>query len=163
MTLFQKNNQKVNPKLVSLDLPTVHSIRKNVLYKNFSSTLVKYFEDDLKETLHYGLSINDEIISILTLIKQSFEYARKANSIQLRGMATLNSYQRKGYGSILLGKVIDKLKKEDIYELLWCKSRFSVIKFYKNNNFTPIGDNFKIEAIGLHQTLYYRLKHVKGI
>ena len=108
MTLFQKNNQKVNPKLVSLDLPTVHSIRKNVLYKNFSSTLVKYLEDDLKETLHYGLSINDEIISILTLIKQSFEYARKANSIQLRGMATLNSYQRKGFGSILLGKVIEK-------------------------------------------------------
>ena len=113
----------------------------------------------MKETVHYGLSINDEIISILTLIKQSFEYARKAKSIQLRGMATLNSHQRKGFGSILLGKVIEKLKKEDIYELLWCKSRHTVIKFYKNNNFTPIGDNFKIETIGLHQTLYYRLKH----
>ena len=159
MTPFQKNNQKVNSKLVRLGLPEVHLIRKKVLYKNFSSTFVKYYEDDSKETVHYGLSINDEIISILTLIKQSFEYARKANSIQLRGMATLNSYQRKGYGSILLGKVIEKLKKEDIYELLWCKSRHKVIKFYKNNNFTPIGDNFKIETIGLHQTLYYRLKH----
>ena len=108
MTLFQKNNQKVNPKLVSLDLPTVHSIRKNVLYKNFSSTLVKYFEDDLKETVHYGLSINDEIISILTLIKQSFEYARKAHSIQLRGTVTLKSYQIKGFSNILLSKVIEK-------------------------------------------------------
>ena len=150
--------KKKSLKLVKLDLAEVHLIRRKVLYKNFPNTLVEYCEDNLEETSHYGLSKGDEVISILTLIRQTFKYDSKVQSIQLRGMATLDTYQRKGYGSQLLTKVIKKLKQEKIYKFLWCKSRIAVIEFYKNNNFTPIGDNFKIESIGLHKILYYRLK-----
>ena len=109
-------------------------------------------------TLHYGLSKDDKIISILSLIENPCKYFSKKKTLQIRGMATKFAYQRKGFGSILLEEVKKIIYEFMNHEILWCNSRLDSIKFYEKNGFTVKGDKFTIRDIGLHKVLYYKIK-----
>ncbi|PKH52982.1 GNAT family N-acetyltransferase [Tenacibaculum sp. Bg11-29] len=72
---------------------------------------------------HFGLFVNEEITSIVSLFTEN-------NEAQFRKFATLIEYQGFGYGTILLNKVIDLIKKEKTAKL-WCNARVEKAKFYE--------------------------------
>lgn len=153
---------KINKiEIINLNIRTVRNIRKKVLYKNLLKKFVFYEEDKLKNTRHFGLRKKNQIISILSIIEKDFVFEKKFKSLQIRGMGTLDEFQKKGYGSLLLKKVIELIKEEGNYDLIWCNSRKKIMPFYLNNFFTPIGDEFIINEIGKHKILYLKIKNDK--
>ena len=156
MIQFLKEKKKI--KISTINLEDVRKIREKELYLNFSKTYARYELDTHLKTLHYGLSRDNKIISILSLIENPCKYFFKKKTLQIRGMATKLAYQRRGFGSILLEEVKRKIYEFMNYEILWCNSRLESIKFYQKNGFTVLGDKFTIRDIGLHKVLYYKIK-----
>ena len=156
--MIQSLKKKKKYKISTINLEDVREIREEVLYLNFSKSYARYELDKHLKTIHYGLSSDDKIISILSLIENPCKHFFKKKTIQIRGMATKLAYQRKGFGSILLEEVKRKIYEFMNYEILWCNSRLESIKFYQKNGFTVTGDKFTIRDIGLHKVLYYKIK-----
>ena len=79
--------------------------------------------------------VNGEITSIISLFISN-------NEAQFRKFATLIEHQGFGYGTILLNKVIDLIKKEKIAKL-WCNARVEKSKFYERFDLTSTTKKFK--------------------
>ena len=78
-------------------------------------------------------------------------YSRKA--YRLRGMATHPNYRRK--------RLREEFDAISFYlftpkqaDLLWCKARLTAIPFYRSLGFQIIGEQYDIEEIGPHYTMY---------
>ncbi len=162
MTQFiKKRMKKNNAKIVRVNLEDVRIIRKKVLYKNLSEKFIIYPEDNYSETEHYGLIENSKVISVMTIIKKKMKSEIKSNLnfYQIRGMATLIDFQKKGFGSFFLKYILQQITNRKICDIIWCNSRKKIINFYLKNNFIPIGKIFNIQSIGPHQKLYYDLRN----
>lgn len=146
-----------NLKLIEVNLEEVRKIRKKVLYISQSNDFLIYDADKISTTKHFGLIESGKLRSIMTLIENKLNFKPEFKSVQIRGMATLEKFQRKGYGSILLNKVINFINYQNNFDFMWCNARKSIIRFYTNNNFTPIGDDFNIDDIGIHKLLYRKI------
>ena len=78
-------------------------------------------------------------------------YSRKA--YRLRGMATHPNFRRKGLGKDLMQSAFTHLLQQQA-DLLWCKARLVAIPFYRSLGFQIIGEQYDIEGIGPHYTMY---------
>ena len=146
-----------NPYLKIEKIPTAdtYAIRHPVLREGRPIEDCVFEHDDDPDTFHLGLKIDDKLLGIVTYIKNDYPEL-KGNQYQLRGMAVLISYQKKGFGNLLIdkGEEILKNKKAD---LVWCNAREIAVKFYKKNCFEKIGKPFVIPKIGLHYVMYKSL------
>ncbi|WP_240472480.1 GNAT family N-acetyltransferase [Tenacibaculum ovolyticum] len=96
-------------------------IRHKVMWPNKPLAYVELAND--KNGKHFGLFVNEEITSIVSLFTEN-------NEAQFRKFATLIEYQGFGYGTILLNKVINLIEEEKIARL-WCNARVEKAKFYE--------------------------------
>lgn len=92
-----------------------------------------------KKGRHYGLFIEQRLISIISLFSNH-------ESVQFRKLATLNDFQGKGYGSILLQYVFDVLKEEH-YHKIWCNARIDKSSFYHKFGMIETNRHFHIDGI----------------
>jgi len=97
------------------------AIRHQVMWPDRPIEYVKLPHD--KEGQHFGLFIEDEIVSIVSV----FLVGKVA---QFRKFATLKEEQGKGYGSRLLSYVIEDLISSDI-EKIWCNARSNKALYYE--------------------------------
>ncbi len=126
-------------------------LRKIVLRKNID--LPSVFEGDHhKNTFHLGLFHEKKLVSAVSFMKNRHPDL-KGKQYQLRGMATLESFQKKGYGKLLLEKAEMILKEKDT-GLVWCNARVRATDFYKKQGFTIHGNEFDIPLIGGHFMMY---------
>ncbi len=131
-----------------------YDIRKEVLRKNID--LPHTFVGDMdKDTFHLGLFIDQKIVGVVSFMKSTNKVI-KGEQYQLRGMATLNDFQGKGYGKELTLHGIDILKKKQIDDL-WCNARVSALDFYKKMGFQIIGKEFEVPKIGGHFVMFLKL------
>ena len=72
--MIQSLKEKKKIKISTINLEDVRKIREEELYLNFSKTYARYELDTHLKTLHYGLSRDDKIISILYLIENPCKY-----------------------------------------------------------------------------------------
>lgn len=72
---------------------------------------------------HYGLFVDDELVSIVSLFVENKE-------AQFRKFATLQSSQGKGYGSQLLKFVFAEVEVQNI-KRIWCNARKEKTAFYQ--------------------------------
>ena len=148
------------PKKCSFVNPAINKVRKvrrEVLYKSVAKGLSIYKEDSSKKTKHFGIEVDSKLICVATIIEKNLDLKNDLNGIQIRGMATLESHNNKGYGSLLLSKIIEHVKKQKKIDLIWCNARKNSIQFYINNNFTQYGNEFIINDLGIHQILYTKI------
>jgi len=124
-----------------------YTIRKEVLRKNMDLSY-KFSGDHDKDTFHLGLLKNKKIISIVSFMKTNNHLFLK-DQYQLRGMATLENFQGKGYGKILISRAEIFLNKKKIKEV-WCNARVNSIDFYTKQGFSLVGKEFQIPQIGGH-------------
>ena len=129
---------------------TIRLLREKTLYENLPKKLSKYSTDDNKDCWHFICCKDKKVVSAITIIGDND--VDKKKSAQIRGMFTLTSEQRKGYGSILL-KFSIKFLKNLGYKIVWCNSRKNALCFYKNHGFVESGKAFVIKYIGLHYKL----------
>ena len=141
---------KENLKFREISLFLIKKYRKENLYFNLSKNLADYKEDKYKETKHFAIYKDERVVSGLTLIKDISDFQNK--SFQIRGMFTTKYEKEKGYGSMLIEKIIIKLRKDKI-KFLWCNSRILAIEFYKKNKFKETGKEFHIKLLGKHKKL----------
>lgn len=126
-------------------------LRKAVLRKNID--LPSEFEGDKDEnTFHLGLFSNNLLVSIVSFMKRNHP-SLKGDQYQLRGMATLEEFQQKGLGKLLLTHA-EMILKERKIDLVWCNARVKAIDFYKKQGFKTLGDEFDIPLIGGHYVMY---------
>lgn len=133
-----------------------YTIRHPILRKGRPIEDCYFIGDHLASTYHFGIIHHNKLIGVVSfmlkttpLIKEKFQY-------QLRGMAILKPYQRKGLGKLLIHAGVSHLKKLNI-NLIWCHARETAVPFYKKNGFEVVGQSFNIPKIGIHYSMYKKI------
>ncbi len=129
-----------------------YAVRHPVLREGRPIEDCKFDNDDAPDTFHLGLFIQDEILGVVTFLKNDFEELH-GNQYQLRGMAILKNCQKRGFGNLLIEKGEGFIKQEK-GTIIWCNVREIAVVFYKKNGFIIIGKPFVIPKIGLHYVMY---------
>lgn len=117
------------------------------------------FEDDTKSSsFHIGGFYDKTLVGVATFIKNNNELHALAPAYQLRGMAVLEAYWKKGYGEkiILFG---EELLRETTADYLWMNARKNAFGFYEKLGHTKIGPIFEVPGIGTHQVLFKKINH----
>ena len=111
----------------TVDIDTIWQVRQQVMYPQEQISYVQLPEDSSGK--HLGLYIGGKLGSIGSLFE-------RGNDIQFRKFATLVEEQGKGYGSQLLGHVMQQAG-ADGKQLIWCNARVSASGFMKSLGCTP--------------------------
>ncbi|MFN3848206.1 MAG: GNAT family N-acetyltransferase [Spirosomataceae bacterium] len=96
-------------------------LRHEVMWPDKPIDFIKLPND--AEGLHFGFFEEGVLVSVISLFVSE-------NRGQFRKFATKRNLQGKGYGSKLLGFVIEESKRMKLSEL-WCDARTSAIGFYE--------------------------------
>ena len=143
----------INLTVTLISAEATHTVRHPVLRAGKPVETCIFKGDGLTTTYHLGLFLNATLIGVLSLMKENNALVDGEDQYQLRGMAVLQNYQGKGYGSILIKHAINLLKTKAI-PILWCNAREVAVNFYKCNGFNIVGDAFQIPEIGTHYVMY---------
>lgn len=131
-----------------------YAIRKAVLRKNMTLSHEMPGDHD-PETVHLGVYDENKLLCTGSFMKNNRDEFT-GHQYQLRGMATAEGSQRKGYGRILLEKAEDFFKVRGI-DLIWCNARVSALEFYKKSGYETIGEVFVVPQIGPHYVMFKRI------
>ena len=108
-------------------------IRREVLYPG--QPLDKIVLPDDENGMHLGLFDHNKLISVLSFFNND-------QSIHLRKFATLEPYQRRGYGTELLNYLFD-LSEVENYKRIWCNARKNASGFYSKFGFKETENYFQ--------------------
>ena len=122
--------------------------------KPFSTT--EYIKDKEKDTFHLACLVENKIVTCATFYPEKTDQIKSNKPYRLRGMATLETHRRKGFGNEIIKEAIKEIKKSK-GDLLWCNARIVALGFYKKIGFKTVGDTFNIGDIGLHYVMYKKL------
>ncbi|MBR8538286.1 GNAT family N-acetyltransferase [Carboxylicivirga sediminis] len=110
----------MNHRIVEISPEATIAIRHQVMWPDKPVDYVRLPNDE--EGKHYGLFVDDEMVSVISL----FITDKQA---QFRKFATLQSYQGKGYGTLLLKEVIHVARNLSL-DKLWCNARMDKAGYY---------------------------------
>ncbi|MCF6222676.1 MAG: GNAT family N-acetyltransferase [Flavobacteriaceae bacterium] len=129
-------------------------IRKEVLRKNMDLS-AQFTGDHDVDTIHVGLYDNDVLACVVSFMHVNYMDTNK-KQYQLRGMATKEKFQGKGFGKKLLEKSEEILKSKNT-KIIWCNVRVKALGFYIKLGFNTIGNSFDIPPIGRHYVMIKQL------
>lgn len=124
-------------------------VRQPILREGKPIESCQFDGDDLKTTTHFGLFIDKNIIGVLSVFKNNNVIFNTENQFQIRGMAILKKFQRKGFGDELV-KHSEEHVKSQFGKLIWFNARESAVPFYEKLGYIKIGEPFSIADIGIH-------------
>ena len=114
-----------------------YNLRHHVMWPDKPRDFVILNNDG--EGVHFGLWKDSTIISVVSLFIND-------NSAQFRKLATKNSEQGNGYGSILLKYLMSIVSNKNI-EVLWCNARSDKTSFYEKFDMVQTPKKFIKEGI----------------
>jgi predicted GNAT family N-acyltransferase len=124
-------------------------VRQPILREGKPIESCQFDGDDLKTTTHFGLFIDKNIIGVLSVFKNNNVIFNTENQFQIRGMAILKKFQRKGFGDEIV-KHSEEHVKSQFGKLIWFNARESAVPFYEKLGYIKIGEPFSIADIGIH-------------
>lgn len=131
-------------------------VRHSVLRKGKSIETCAFEGDDLETTHHFGLFEDLNLIGIISLfLKTNPIFAENLQS-QIRGMAILESHQKKGFGEALV-KHCEEYCFSNQFDLIWFNARTTAVGFYKKMGYEIEGNSFDIPEVGEHYLMYKKL------
>lgn len=117
-----------------------------------------HFEGDtLETTRHFGYFSDEKLVGVASLFKHPTSLLKEEQQFQLRGMAILPEYQKKGLGEALVNYAETNAAERN-GKLIWFNAREIAVPFYKKLGYEIIGDPFDIQDIGKHYIMYKNLK-----
>lgn len=139
------------PKLITAK--ETYSVRHEVLRKGRPIESCAFDGDDKTTSFHLGAYLGDTLVAVASFYEASHEKHKFNNAAQLRGMAVLDAYHKKGFGQQLLvyGETLLKEKK---YTSIWMNARVSALGFYTKLGYHKIGTIFEIPLVGEHYVLF---------
>lgn len=133
------------------------SVRQPVLRPGKNIETCHFDGDNLESTRHFGLFVDGELVGIASLFQSSSDLFEEKEQFQLRGMAILENFQKKGIGESLV-KYAEENAKSRKGELIWFNAREIAIRFYEKLGYKIIGESFEIGDIGKHFVMYQKFK-----
>ena len=109
--------------------------------------------DDLNTTAHFGIYDDEIIVGVTSIFQTSTPFLSQKQQFQLRGMAIVDSHQKRGLGDQLVQQA-EQYVKENNGEILWFNAREIAVGFYKKMGYETIGEPFAIGDIGIHYVMY---------
>ena len=131
-------------------------VRQPVLRKGKPIESCIFEGDDLETTHHFGLFENNNLTGIISLFDQCNIIFADNNQAQIRGMAVLETHQKKGFGEALV-KYCEAYCTENNVDLIWFNARTAAVGFYKKMNYQTIGEPFDIKDVGEHSLMFKKL------
>ena len=139
-----------------ITVKTVYPIRNLVLRKGKPIESCHFIDDEKETTQHFGAIIDNKTIGVVSIFEQSNPIFLEKKQFQIRGMAVLEEFQKKGFGNLLI-------KKSEVYclhygaDLIWFNARENAKLFYEKLDYIAIECPFEIKDIGLHYIMYKKL------
>ncbi|MGL1891369.1 MAG: GNAT family N-acetyltransferase [Spirochaetaceae bacterium] len=115
-----------------IDYKDTLNIRHEVLWPN--KPIEFCLLDDDPEGIHYGGFIDSKLISVASIFLDN-------GKARLRKFATLKEYQGKGYGTLIINKILSDLEGLDV-NIFWCDARKTAEGFYNHFLMEKQGDIF---------------------
>jgi ribosomal protein S18 acetylase RimI-like enzyme len=132
---------------------TTFSVRNPVLRPNLPVETCRFDGDNLPSTVHFGYYDNEKLVGIVSVFEKNNENWNNNRQFQIRGMAVLEEFQKKGIGEKLVQTVINLAQEKEI-ELIWFNARKNAVPFYEKIGFHINGTAFEIEGVGTHYIMY---------
>ena len=105
--------------------------------------------DNSPTTSHFGLFCDEKLVGVVSVFKNKNAIFNIENQFQIRGMAVLQEFQKRGFGKDLV-KHCEELIKNENGTLIWFNARENAVPFYENLGYNKYGDSFSIADIGIH-------------
>lgn len=125
------------------------SIRQPVLRAGRSIESCHFEGDDLPSTKHFGIYYDKKLVGVVSVFSKINSIFNSPNQFQLRGMAILSEFQKRGFGEKLLQHCEDYIKSQN-GSMIWFNARVTAVSFYEKSHYKKIGDPFSILEIGPH-------------
>jgi len=128
---------------------TTFQVRQPVLRPGKPIESCIFEGDDLETTTHLGLYNNSKLAGIVSIFASCHKLFPQIGQFQLRGMAVLDEFQKKGYGERLVSEAEICIREQN-GSLIWFNAREAAVDFYKKMGYEIVGDAFDIPTIGIH-------------
>lgn len=135
-----------------ITIPEVFSVRHPVLRPGKPLANCHFEGDDLPSTKHFGYFEVENLIGIISVFKSNHAFF-KENQFQIRGMAVLTAYQKKGIGAQLI-RYAEQYIQNQKGNVIWLNARIIAVGFYEKLGYQIIGDPFEIPEIGTHFVMF---------
>lgn len=133
-----------------------YMVRQPVLRKGKPIESCIFEGDDLENTHHFGLFENENLTGIISLFEKINPIFADKNQAQIRGMAVLETHQKRGIGEALV-KHCENYCNENDTDLIWFNARTAAVGFYKKMNYETLGEAFDIIDVGEHYLMFKKL------
>lgn len=142
-------------KIKEIKAEDTYPIRKDVLRKGMTLSHEMAGDHD-EDSLHVGLFDGSDLVCIGSFMRAT-KTEFKGLQYQLRGMASAEGSQGKGYGKMLLTAAEGMLRNKSA-DILWCNARVVALDFYKKMGYEVLGRLFEVDQVGPHYVMYKSLK-----
>jgi ribosomal protein S18 acetylase RimI-like enzyme len=143
-------------KIIEIGALETFSVRYPVLRFGKPIESCHFEGDNLQTTKHFGLFYNNQLSGVISIFETQNSLFEEANPFQIRGMAVLQQFQKKGFGVALL-KYCENYIQNNKGSVIWFNARETAIGFYEKASYQKIGDGFEIADIGIHYVLFKKL------
>jgi ribosomal protein S18 acetylase RimI-like enzyme len=135
---------------------TAYDVRHPVLRKGKPLDSCHFDGDDLPTTFHLGYYMNEQLVGVVTLLEKAHATLKHPKTFQLRGMAVLTNFQKRGIGDALVKKSEEMIQQKN-GTFMWMNAREIAVRFYEKLGYQKHGESFSIPKIGLHFTMIKEL------
>jgi len=140
-------------KIRQLSAEETYPIRHAELRRGMPFESCKLDGDSRVGSIHLGGVIDDHLIAVGSFFFAPYIPYPGHKSLQLRGMAVLESYQGKGYGSLLLNFAEQWHMQRGVH-LIWMNARSTAVPFYEKLGYEKQGEEFDIPPHGPHYKMH---------
>lgn len=109
--------------------------------------------DDLQTTTHFGIFEDETLAGVISIFKADTDLLTQTSQFQIRGMAVLDSHQKRGLGDRLV-KAAEGYIVSQNGNAIWFNAREIAVGFYRKMGYEIIGTPFTIGDIGIHYVMY---------
>ena len=146
-------NIPTDPSIKKITASETIAVRHPVLRNGKPVESCRFDGDDLETTQHFGYFDGGKLVGVISLFLHSNLQFNYSKQYQIRGMAVLDSYRKRGIGAALV-KHVEAVAITDETELIWFNAREVAVPFYENLGYKIIGNAFLIGDIGLHYVMF---------
>jgi len=146
-------------KVFRIEVEQTYSLRHNILRPHQPFKACQYDTDHDEHAFHIG-SFNEgegDLVSVASFYLESYAEFTSPKQYRLRAMATAEEFRNKRAGREVV-HYAERIVKERKADMLWCKGRTSVQKYYQCLGFQAYGDVFDYPGLGLHVIMYKPLR-----
>ena len=129
------------------------AVRQPVLRPGKAIETCIFDGDDLPSTIHFGIYDEQMLVGVISIFKASSPYFNEKEQFQIRGMAVLDTEQKKGLGQKLVLEAEAYIAQNN-GERIWFNAREIAVGFYQKMGYAIIGEVFTIEGVGAHYVMH---------